>query len=82
MDCFIDPADIGAVVNGNSGDGAMRVISYFIYDYNKGRNKGMYHSSHYAAIKDAEWEEFKRKAIEESNKKLEKVSENLDNLGA
>ena len=81
LDCFVDPMDIGAIVDIESGDGAIRVKSYFVYDYNKGRNKGMFHSSHYAAIKDAEWEAYKAAAIENSNKIAEELTESAESLG-
>ena len=65
MDCFVDPSDIGAICG--SGDFALRVKSYFVYKANTGRTKGIYHSSKYAAMKDAEWEVYKKEAVETSN---------------
>lgn len=70
LDCFVDPAEIGALCDLYRGDGAIRVKEYFIYGATEGRTKGIYHSSKYAAIKDAEWEALKQEAIELSNKKL------------
>jgi len=73
LECFVDPAEIGAFVDGE--DYAMRVREYFIYGATKGRNKGIYHSSKYAAMKDAEWAEYKKEAIENANKALEKATD-------
>ena len=71
LDCFVDPSDIGAICclnRGGNSDGAIRVKSYFIYKATTGRTKGIYHSSKYAAMQDAEWEAYKKEAIEEANK--------------
>jgi len=73
LDCFVDPADIGAFVEGE--DYAMRVKEYFVYGANIGRMKGIYHSSKYAAMKDAEWEDYKKEAIENADKALEKATD-------
>lgn len=81
LDCFIDPMDIGAIISIEDGDGAIRVKSYFVYDYNKGRNKSMFHSSHYAAIKDNEWESYKAEAIKNSNEIAVKITESANSLG-
>ena len=71
LDCFVDPSDIGAICGMNSyhgSDGAIRVKSYFIYKATEGRTKGIYHSSKYAAMKDAEWADYKQSAVEAANK--------------
>ncbi len=77
LDCFVDPADIGAICGMGAfsdSDGAIRVKSYFIYKATQGRTKGIYHSSKYAAMRDAEWDKYKLAAIEEANKvKAEKA---------
>jgi hypothetical protein len=70
LDCFVDPSDIGAICGMNSyagSDGAIRVKAYFIYKATQGRTKGIYHSSKYAAMKDAEWEAYKKEAIDAAN---------------
>lgn len=82
IDCFVDPAEIGAICGlSASSDGAMRVREYFTYAGNVSRNKGIYHSSTYAKMKDAEWEDYKKKAVEESNKLLAKISAAQDQIG-
>lgn len=71
LDCFVDPADIGAICGMDSwhgSDGAIRVKAYFIYKATTGRTKGIYHSSKYAAMRDEEWEIYKKEAIEAANK--------------
>jgi len=71
LECFVDPAEIGAFVDGE--DYAMRVREYFVYGAVKGKTKGIYHSSKYASMKDAEWEEYKRQAIENANKAIDEM---------
>jgi len=83
LDCFVDPADIGAICgwsNFEGSDGAIRVKSYFVYGATDGRTKGIYHSSKYAAMKDAEWEAYKAQAIEEGNKIVAEVTESVNDF--
>lgn len=81
LECFVDPMEIGALCDLNRGDGAIRVREYFVYGAVEGRTKGIYHSSKYAAIKDAEWEEFKKEAIKNANERMAKLQEEAENLG-
>jgi hypothetical protein len=77
LECFVDPAEIGAIVNidDQGSDGAIRVKEYFVYGAGELRNKGLYHSSKYAALKDAEWEEEVQKAIEKTDEMLENLKD-------
>lgn len=77
---FIDPAMIGAIPDDRTG--AVRVKELFIFSSFQGPNKGIYHSSDYAKMTDAEWENMKIKAleigsvnIEENQKALEELNE-------
>ncbi len=81
LECFVDPAEIGAICDIGWGDGAMRVREYFIFGATEGRNKGIYHSSKYAALKDSDWEDYKKEAVEKSNELLAKLQEEVDTLG-
>ena len=81
LECFVDPAEIGAICDINHSDGAIRVREYFVYGAVAGRTKGIYHSSTYAKMKDEEWEEYKRLAVEEANEILDVIQAGLDNLG-
>ncbi len=81
LECFVDPAEIGAIVSVHSGDGAIRCREYFIYGAVEGRTKGIYHSSKYAGMKDAEWEEYKKEAVAASNKKIKESQSELEGLG-
>lgn len=82
LDCFVDPAEIGAICDlSDHSDGAIRVREYFVYGAVKGRTKGIYHSSHYAAKKDEEWLEYKKQAVADANEILEHIQKSLDNLG-
>lgn len=69
LECFVDPMEIGAICGLFEGsDGAIRVREYFIHGIVEGRTKGIYHSSKYAAKKDAEWADFKKEAVANANK--------------
>lgn len=82
LNCFVDPSEIGAICGlSESSDGAIRVREYFIYGAVEGRTKGIYHSSTYAKMKDEEWAEYKKQAVIEANKILDKIQNGLDNLG-
>jgi uncharacterized protein YuzB (UPF0349 family) len=82
LECFVDPAEIGAICDIHDGsDGAIRVREYFTYGAVKGRTKGIYHSSNYAKMKDAEWEDYKVKAVENANKLVAGIQDMLDGLG-
>jgi hypothetical protein len=50
---FVDPMDIGAIVQDNTG--AIRVRRYFVYRSYIGPNKNLYQSSHYAKLTNDEW---------------------------
>lgn len=82
LECFVDPAEIGAICDLNEySDGAIRVREYFINGAVGARTKGIYHSSAYAKMKDAEWEAYKLEAVKNANKLLADVQEGLDYLG-
>lgn len=64
LNCFVDPAEIGTVA---AYDSVLRVKSMFPYSI-KDRsvdNKNLYHSSTYAAQKDAEWDAVKAELVKE-----------------
>ena len=75
LECFVDPAEIGAIMVSSQSDGAIRVREYFVYGAGELRNKGLYHSSRYAAKKDAEWAEEVAEAIEKMDEMRESLSE-------
>ena len=50
---FVDPAFIGAFTD--DGSGAIRVLEYFVHSSFAGVNRGIYHSSKYAAQTDAQY---------------------------
>lgn len=81
LECFVDPADIGAIVDTHNSDGAIRSKEYFVYGAVKGRTKGIYHSSTYAKMKDAEWEAYKLEAVKAANELVEALQEQMENLG-
>lgn len=63
---FVDPMNIGAVTN--DGSGALRVSEYFVHSSRAGNNRGIYHSSNYAAKTDAQWKIMKEEAVANAEK--------------
>jgi len=59
---LVDPSNIGAVPM--AGDGAIRVLEYYVLDAFSGINGAIYHSSTYAAQSDDKWVEDRKEAIE------------------
>lgn len=59
---FVDPMHIGAIPD--STDGAIRCKEYFVHSSLAGVNGSMYHSSTYAEMTDAQWEEMRKEALE------------------
>ena len=64
---FVDPMHIGAVPD--DVDGAIRCKQYFVHSSLAGVNGSIYHSSTYAAMTDAEWDDMRAKAVEERSEK-------------
>ena len=62
---FVDPMHIGAVPDDT--DGAIRCKQYFVHSSLVGVNGSIYHSSSYAAMTDAEWDNMRAKAVEEKS---------------
>jgi len=62
---FVDPMHIGAVPDDT--DGAIRCKQYFVHSSLVGVNGSIYHSSSYAAMTDAEWDDMRAKAVEEKS---------------
>lgn len=58
---FVDPMNIGAFTN--DGSGAIRVLEYFVYKSFAGPNRGIYHSSKYAAQTDKAFEASLEEAV-------------------
>jgi len=62
---FVDPMHIGAVPDDDTG--AIRCKQYFVHSSLVGVNGSIYHSSTYAAMTDAEWDDMRAKAVEEKS---------------
>lgn len=73
---FVDPMHIGAIVGGH--DGAMRVKQYFVYASFAGTNKGIYHSSKYGQLTDAEYRMMLEEAILATGELKDGADANLD----
>jgi len=76
--CFIDPMDIRAITNG--GDGALRVLRYFVHSSKVGDNRGIYHSSRYAAYTDERWDQLRDEAIANAELKQAEISGDITAL--
>lgn len=72
---FVDPMDIGALTD--DGTGALRVRRYFVYASFAGVNRGIYHSSSYAAITDTEFQSMLNTAITETGELKEAADTEL-----
>mgnify|MGYP003642153893 CR=1 FL=1 len=59
---FVDPMHIGAVPDDDTG--AIRCKQYFVHSSLVGVNGSIYHSSSYAAMTDAEWDDMRIEAVE------------------
>jgi hypothetical protein len=70
---LVDPMNVGAVPSG--GDGAIRVLEYYVLDAFGGVNKGIYHSSKYAAESDLAWEEQKKEVIKNYGELVDDIRE-------
>lgn len=77
---FVDPMYIGAITD--DGSGALRVLRYFVHSSHVAPNRGIYHSSKYAAHTDGEWEKMKEEAIENVKKHQEKLAKQIEQTNA
>lgn len=69
---FADPMHIFGMINtGNGLDGAMTTKQYFVHSSFAGPNKGIYHSSKYAAITDAEYAKLVEEAVMLTQEKMD-----------
>lgn len=73
---FVDPMDIGAIVQDNTG--ALRVKRYFVYASFAGTNKSIYHSSTYAALTDQEYRDMLTEAIKATGELHEGLEQELE----
>jgi hypothetical protein len=72
---------IGAVPDDETG--AIRCLQYFVHSSLAGVNGSIYHSSTYAAMTDAEWDQIREDAIieiESLKAKLEKENDEIKSL--
>tara|TARA_R100000908_G_C3752238_1_gene146745 strand:+ start:595 stop:1761 length:1167 start_codon:yes stop_codon:yes gene_type:complete len=77
---FIDPMHIGAVPCDE--DGAIRCKQYFVHSSLAGVNGSIYHSSTYAAMTDAEWDEMRATAVEEKAEKKAQCDREVAEINA
>lgn len=72
MNCFVDPANIGAFYHGGDFD-ALMVKEYFVHSAVFAPNKNLYRESDYASHTEAEWDKLRTEAIKLSEQKIEKI---------
>jgi hypothetical protein len=75
---FADPMDIHTVNASEHSDGAMTVKRYFVHSSFAGVNKGIYHSSEYAKLTDAEYAKLIEEAVEASQQAVDQIAADLD----
>lgn len=77
LNCFVDPAEIGAVA---AGDDVFRVRALFPYSIKDREtdNRNLYHSSTYAAQKDEEWAKIRAELQADYQKKQEEYIKALE----
>ena len=73
LDCLASPDKIGAF--DRSGNGAVRMLEFMVLGANFAKNKGLYHTTDYAAKIEDDWATSRRLAIEESNAIIAKLKE-------
>lgn len=77
---FVDPMHIGAIPD--STDGAIRCLQYFVHSSLAGVNGSMYHSSTYAELTDAQWEEMRKEALEMNSASKKQINSEKELLKA
>lgn len=80
LNCFVNPMNIGAF--DHSGNGAIRVLEYFVQSANFAPNKNFYHESNYLNHTEATWAEMRKQAIEQSESKIQQIKEQQDQINA
>lgn len=73
---FVDPMHIGAITD--DGTGALRVKQYFTYASFAGVTGGIYHSSEYAKLTDAEYEQMIKEVVEKSEQDIKAIQESVE----
>lgn len=80
---LIDPMDIGAICDINGGgDGAIRVLRYFVHSSFGGVNKNLYHSSTYAKLTDSLFLKMLEEAVEKTKENSTFIQSQLAELQA
>jgi hypothetical protein len=77
---FVDPAHVGAITLDSLG--AIRVLQYFVHGSLKIINRGIYHSSTYAAQTDKQWEEVKAEILKSFGELQEENAQEADEVSA
>ena len=77
---FVDPMHIGAVPD--DSDGAIRCKQYFVHSSLSGVNGSIYHSSSYAAMTDAEWDDMRLKAVQEKSERKAECDKEVAEMNA
>lgn len=77
---FVDPMHIGGITN--DGSGALRVLAYYVHSTLDRVNRGIYHSSKYAAVTDAQWDIWKAEAVARAKEDADSKRADLAELNA
>jgi hypothetical protein len=77
---FVDPMHIGAIPCDE--DGAIRCKQYFVHSSLAGVNGSIYHSSSYAALTDAEWDDMRAQAVQEKSERKAQCDREVAEINA
>lgn len=80
VNCFVDPANIGAFTD--NGSGAIRCREYFVHSAVFAPNKALYRESEYEAHTAKEWDALRTEAIKLSEEKKAKIDAEVNELRA
>lgn len=78
LNCFVNPMHIGAF--DHSGNGAIRVLEYFVHSANFAPNKNLYHESDYAKRGDDQWAKLREEAIENSERAIKALRDKMEEI--
>lgn len=81
MNCFVDPANIGAFYAGGNFD-ALMVKEYFVHSAVFAPNKNLYRESDYEAHTQKEWDKIRSEAITLAEKKVAELQKSLQEIEA
>jgi len=80
LNCFVNPMHIGAF--DHSGNGAVRVLEYYVHSANFAPNKNLYHESEYAKRNEEQWATLRDEALKNSEELIKKIKDKQEEISA